>query len=61
MFQEVGIDLVGDSRFRIPGSDAGLAPAGQDGGEGWCAGQRVVPSDAPITCEVLTCATSVRG
>ena len=26
-----------------------------------CAGQRIVPSDAPITCEVLTCATSVHG
>ncbi len=28
MFQEVGIDLVGDSRFRSPGSGAGLDPAG---------------------------------
>ncbi len=44
MFQEVGIDLWGDSLVRIPWSDAGLDPAGRDGGEGrggtrgggWC-------------------------
>ena len=27
----------------------------------WRPGQRIVPSDASITCEVLTCATSERG
>ena len=33
MFQEVGIDLVGDSRVRIPGSEAGVDQTGRDGGE----------------------------
>jgi len=41
-FQEVGIDLVGDSRFRIPGPDAGLDRTGWDGGVGRGAAHRAV-------------------
>ena len=58
MFQEVGIDLVGDFRVR---SGARPGRPGRRRGPGLRAGRRVVPSDAPITCEVLTCVTSERG